>query len=207
MELCGGTHIDSSGKIGSLYISSESSISSGIRRIEAHVGESGFKYISNIKDFLITSSSLLNSPIEKVPNSIQRIQKENDSLKSKLSSFEKKATKSLADKVLSDCESFNDIKIVSYLGKDMTSSQLKSLWDDLKKNESVIAILASNNKESSIIICAAGSQIQNFDCKLFLSKVATNINGKGGGKSNLAQFGCDTINSLDEIVMLIKSQL
>ena len=113
----------------------------------------------------------------------------------------------MADKVLSDCESFNDIKIVSYLGKDMTSSQLKSLWDDLKKNESVIAILASNNKESSIIICAAGSQIQNFDCKLFLSKVATNINGKGGGKSNLAQFGCDMINSLDEIVMLIKSQL
>ena len=207
MELCGGTHIDSSGQIGSLYISSESSISSGIRRIEAHVGESGFKYISNIKDFLITSSSLLNSSIEKVPNSIQRIQKENDSLKLKLSSFEKKATKSLADKVLSDCESFNDIKIVSYLGKDMTSSQLKSLWDDLKKNESVIAILASNNKESSIIICAAGSQIQNFDCKLFLSKIATNINGKGGGKSNLAQFGCDTINSLDEIVMLIKSQL
>ena len=207
MELCGGTHIDSSGQIGSLYISSESSISSGIRRIEAHVGESGFKYISNIKDFLITSSSLLNSSIEKVPNSIQRIQKENDSLKLKLSSFEKKATKSLADKVLSDCESFDDIKIVSYLGKDMTSSQLKSLWDDLKKNESVIAILASNNKESSIIICAAGSQIQNFDCKLFLSKIATNINGKGGGKSNLAQFGCDTINSLDEIVMLIKSQL
>ena len=172
-----------------------------------NLGESGLKYISNIKDFLITSSSLLNSSIEKVPNSIQRIQKENDSLKLKLSSFEKKATKSLADKVLSDCESFNDIKIVSYLGKDMTSSQLKSLWDDLKKNESVIAILASNNKESSIIICAAGSQIQNFDCKLFLSKVATNINGKGGGKSNLAQFGCDTINSLDEIVMLIKSQL
>ena len=207
MELCGGTHINSSGQIGSLYISSESSISSGIRRIEAHVGESGFKYISNIKDFLTTSSSLLNSSIEKVPNSIERIQKENDALRLKVSSFEKKATKSLADQVLSDCESFDDIKIVSYLGKDMTSSQLKNLWDDLKKNKNVIALLASNNRESSIIICAASKGIKNFDCKVFLNEIATNINGKGGGKSNLAQFGCDTINSLDEIVVLIKNQL
>ena len=60
MELCGGTHVETTGQIGSLYVSSESSISSGIRRIEAHVGKSGLNYINDIKDTLILSSNILN---------------------------------------------------------------------------------------------------------------------------------------------------
>ena len=116
MELCGGTHVETTGQIGSLYVSSESSISSGIRRIEAHVGKSGLNYINDIKDTLILSSNILNSPLDKLPAGIRRIQKENDDLKIKLAAYERDATKSLADEVLSNCEIINDIKLVSFLG-------------------------------------------------------------------------------------------
>ena len=68
-------------------------------------------------------------------------------------------------------------------------------------------MLASNNKDSSIIICAANLEKKNFDCRDFLNILSSKINGKGGGKSNLAQFGCDKIDSLDEAIELIKSQL
>ena len=207
MELCGGTHIKSSGEIGSLCISSESSISSGIRRIEAHVGESGMAYMNKIKDSLIASSGILNSSIDKVQDGILRIQKENDSLKSKLSGYERKATQNLAEEVLSNCEVVNDIRIVSYLATNMSSPQLKSLWDDLKKIKKTIGLLGSNNKDGSILICAASSDVENFNCKDFLNIIAPKFNGKGGGKSNLAQFGCDYIHSLEEGLSLIKSQL
>ena len=207
MELCGGTHIESSGQIGSLFISSESSISSGIRRIEARVGDSGLSYIRNIKDILISSSSILNSSTDKLTDSIRRIQKENDALRLELSKYEKEATKNLADQVLSNSEIINNVKVVSYLAQGMSSNDLKSLWDDLKKKKSIIGLLASNNKDSSLMICAASSDIKNFDCKNLLSSIASKINGKGGGKPSLAQFGCDKIDSLDDIVNLIKSQL
>jgi alanyl-tRNA synthetase len=207
MELCGGTHIKSSGEIGSLCISSESSISSGIRRIEAHVGESGMAYMNKIKDSLIASSGILNSSIDKVQDGILRIQKENDSLKSKLSGYERKATQNLAEEVLSNCEVVNDIRIVSYLATNMSSPQLKSLWDDLKKIKETIGLLGSNNKDGSILICATSSDVENFNCKDFLNLIAPKFNGKGGGKSNLAQLGCDYIDSLEEGLSLIKSQL
>ena len=207
MELCGGTHVETTGQIGSLYVSSESSISSGIRRIEAHVGKSGFNYINDIKDTLISSSNILNSPLDKLPAGIRRIQKENDDLKIKLAAYERDATKSLADEVLSNCVIINDIKLVSFLGKEMSSTQLKNLWDDLKNKNRVIGLLGSNNKGSSIIICAASSDIEDFDCKAFLNSIASKINGKGGGKKNLAQFGCDKIESLETTLSLIKNQL
>jgi len=206
-ELCGGTHIENTGQIGSLYVSSESSISSGIRRIEAHVGESGLNYINDIKDILIYSSASLNSQLNKLPESILRLQKENDDLKIKLAGYERDVTKSLAAQVLSSSEVVNNITIVSFLGEDMTSSQLKSLWDDLKKKKNIVALLGSNNTGSSIIICAASPDIKSFDCKAFLNSIASQINGKGGGKSSLAQFGCDKISSLKAATSLIKSQL
>ena len=207
IELCGGIHIERSGQIGSLYIASESSISSGIRRIEAHVSDSGILYIGKIRKALQDSSIILNSSVEKVPDSIKRLQKENDKLRLDLSKFEKEATKNLAKQVLNDGDKMYDITIVSYLGSNMSSSELKNLWDSLKKKKDIIGVLASNNKDSSIIICAANLEKKNFDCRDFLNILSSKINGKGGGKSNLAQFGCDKIDSLDEAIELIKSQL
>lgn len=207
IELCGGIHVSNVGELGLLNISSETSISSGIRRIEAHVGRKALSNINKLKQTLVDSSLLLNSSIDKVTLGIERLQKENDQLKTKLNNYEKKESKSLASEVLSNCETFNGIKIVSYLADEVSSNQLKSLWDDLKTNKKIVSLLGSNNKASSIMICACSSDIKGFDCREAINQISSSLNGKGGGKPNLAQVGCDRIDNLEHGVEFIKSQL
>ena len=208
MELCGGIHVQQTGDLGFLHISSEGAISSGIRRIEAHVVDSGYKHISDLKHSLGDASALLNSSMDQVPASIERIQKENNELKIKLSYIEKGQLEKLAETILDSSEVVSDIRLVSYLGNDMSVNQLKALWDNLKeKRKKIIGLLATNSSKKSIIICAASADIKDFDCRKVIEDISSKFKGKGGGKRNLAQAGCNEIDNLDSGLEIIKNLL
>tara|TARA_B100000959_G_scaffold287590_1_gene374636 strand:- start:115 stop:2742 length:2628 start_codon:yes stop_codon:yes gene_type:complete len=208
MELCGGIHVQHTGDLGFLHISSEGAISSGIRRIEAHVVDSGYKHISDLKHGLGDASVLLNSSLDQVPAAIERIQKENNELKIKLSHIEKGQLEKLAKTILDSSEVISGIRLVSYLGNDMSVNQLKTLWDYLKeKRKKIIGLLATNNSKKSIIICAASADIKEFDCRKIIEDISSKFKGKGGGKRNLAQAGCDEIDNLDSGLEIIKNLL
>ena len=208
MELCGGIHVKNTGELGFLNISSERAISSGIRRIEAHAVDSGYRFISNLKRNLIDSSTLLNSSIENVPETIARIQKENNKLKITLNNIEKKDIQRLAEEILNASQIVNDVRLVSYLGNSMSPNQLKVLWDNLKeKNKKTVGLLASNNSQKSVIICAASLNLEEFDCRKVINDISSKFNGKGGGKKNLSQAGCDKIDNLDSSLDIIKNLL
>ena len=208
MELCGGIHVQQTGDLGFLHISSEGAISSGIRRIEAHVVDSGYKHISDLKHSLGDASALLNSSMDQVPASIERIQKENNQLKIKLSYIEKGQLEKLAETILDSSEVVSGIRLVSYLGNDMSVNQLKALWDNLKeKRKKIIGLLATNSSKKSIVICAASADIKDFDCRKVIEDISSKFKGKGGGKRNLAQAGCNEIDNLDSGLEIIKNLL
>ncbi|MEE2975028.1 MAG: alanine--tRNA ligase [Thermodesulfobacteriota bacterium] len=208
MELCGGIHVNNTGELGFLHISSEGAVSSGIRRIEAHTGDSAYHHIENLKKNLVDSSALLNSSIENIPTSIARIQKENNELKQNLNKIDKKNLNQLAEDIYRNSEIFNDSRIIYFLGENMTANQIKLLWDNVKTNqEEIIGLFISNNENKSIIICASNSKTKSFDCKEAINKISAQFNGKGGGNKNLAQAGCDRVENIDSSVEIIKSLL
>lgn len=208
MELCGGTHVKSSGDLGSITISSENSISSGIRRIEAYTSIPSYNFLLNLRDKLNVSSRLLSASLEKVPDEIERLKKENIELKHKIIEFEKSMSKSLANQLKEDAEIIGGVKVISFLTNDMTANELKSLWDELKEGEiKAIGLLGSNNQSNSILICASTNEVDNFDCKEVMSLISKSYGGKGGGKKNLAQAGCNNISSIDEGLEIIKTRL
>ena len=208
MELCGGTHVKSSGDLGSITISSENSISSGIRRIEAYTSIPSYNFLLNLRDKLNVSSRLLSASLEKVPDEIERLKKENIELKHKIIEFEKSMSKGLANQLKDDAEIIGGVKVISFLTNDMTANELKSLWDELKEGEiKAIGLLGSNNQSNSILICASTNEVDNFDCKEVMSLISKSYGGKGGGKKNLAQAGCNNISSIDEGLEIIKTRL
>ena len=208
MELCGGTHVKSSGDLGSITISSENSISSGIRRIEAYTSIPSYNFLLNLRDKLNVSSRLLSASLEKVPDEIERLKKENIELKHKIIEFEKSMSKGLANQLKEDAEIIGGVKVISFLTNDMTANELKSLWDELKEGEiKAIGLLGSNNQSNSILICASTNEVDNFDCKEVMSLISKSYGGKGGGKKNLAQAGCKNISSIDEGLEIIKTRL
>jgi len=208
MELCGGTHVKSSGDLGSITISSENSISSGIRRIEAYTSIPSYNFLLNLRDKLNVSSRLLSASLEKVPDEIERLKKENIELKHKIIEFEKSMSKGLANQLKEDAEIIGGVKVISFLTNDMTANELKSLWDELKEGEiKAIGLLGSNNQSNSILICASTNEVDNFDCKEVMTLISKSYGGKGGGKKNLAQAGCNNISSIDEGLEIIKTRL
>jgi len=208
MELCGGTHVKSSGDLGSITISSENSISSGIRRIEAYTSIPSYNFLLNLRDKLNVSSSLLSASLEKVPDEIERLKKENIELKHKINEFEKSMSKGLANQLKENAEIIGGVKVIAFLTTDMTANELKSLWDELKEGETkAIGLLGSNNQNNSILVCASTNEVDNFDCKKVINSISQLYNGKGGGKKNLAQAGCSRISSIDEGLKIIKTQL
>ncbi|MBA4728535.1 MAG: alanine--tRNA ligase [Thermodesulfobacteriota bacterium] len=208
MELCGGTHVKSSGDLGSITISSENSISSGIRRIEAYTSIPSYNFLLNLRDKLNVSSRLLSASLEKVPDEIERLKKENIELKHKIIEFEKSMSKGLASQLKEDAVIIEGVKVISFLTNDMTANELKSLWDELKEGEAkAIGLLGSNNQSNSILICASTNEVDNFDCKEVMSLISKSYGGKGGGKKNLAQAGFNNISSIDEGLEIIKTQL
>ena len=209
-ELCGGTHVEKSGDLGLITIASEGAISSGIRRIEAYTSIYAYDYYSNLKTNTYKSSQLLGSSIDNINEEIDRIKKDNKELKIKISEYEKSKSRSVAEDLKNNSYEIKGIKIITHLDSDRTANELKSLWDEIKKGENnIIGLIGSNNYKKSILICASSLKNSNFDCKEALSLISDKVGGRGGGKKNLAQAGCDEIKSsnLDEGIEIIKNLL
>ena len=68
-------------------------------------------------------------------------------------------------------------------------------------------MLASNNSQKSVIICATNLAFEEFDCRKIINDISSKFNGKGGGKKNLSQAGCDKIDNLDSSLDIIKNLL
>ena len=207
-ELCGGTHIQKTGSLGLITVSSESAISSGIRRIEAYTSIDAYDYYLSLKNNIYKSSQLLGSSTNHVPDEIDRIKKENKELKIKINSFEKLKSKDIAKNLNENSILINGIKVITYLSQDTSADELKSLWDEIKKNhENVIGILGSNNGNKSVLICASNMKSSSFDCKKAINLISEEFGGRGGGKKNLAQAGCKSISDLKIAIDVIKNLL
>ena len=207
-ELCGGTHIQKTGSLGLITISSEGAISSGIRRIEAYTSVDAYDYYLSLKNNVYKSSQLLGSSINHVPDEINRIKKENKDLKIKINNFEKLKSRDIAKNLDENSILINGIKVITYLSQETSADELKSLWDEIKKNhDNIIGILGSNNGNKSVLICASNMSGSSFDCKKAINLISEEFGGRGGGNKNLAQAGCKKISDLKIAIEVIRNLL
>ncbi|OVE82033.1 alanine--tRNA ligase [bacterium K02(2017)] len=209
-ELCGGTHLNSTSEIGFFKILSESSIAAGVRRIEAITGPEAIKHsqlqssiVQKLTQQLKTQSNELPDKIESLTNKIKTLEKEVSKYKTQLMQM------GSAD-LLKDSFEINGIKMVIHHTEDAKSVRelAKTLQDKIKSG---VAIITSNaNNKALVVVTVTKDLTKQYPANIILQPLAEMINGRGGGKADMAQAGGTEIAGLkgikDKLVEVMNQQ-
>ncbi len=206
-ELCGGTHCQSTGEIGSFYIFSEGSVASGIRRIEAFTGLEAWKYANADREQLKTISAMLKSSepvraVERLINELKEKQQEIEALKNKL------ITQNI-DEFIKQAREINGVKALALKLEGVDAKSLRTLSDKIKERlHPAVILLASKKDGQGILILSVTKDAQNkYDAGKILKNIAAKIGGKGGGKPDMAQGGCPDGEAIDKTIELFYTEL
>ena len=195
-ELCGGTHVDATGQIGAFKILSDSSVSSGVRRIEAITGEEVEKHL-NEKILLIEDIKLLLKASENnIKEKIKNIQTDYNKLK-----------KGSVNKIV-----FTENEIIGnnpqiYFNNNVDDPRdLKNFSDEIKKKflDGIIVLVSKKNDKISLVVSITNSIQKKYDAVDLLKKIVEFLGGKGGGgRSDLAQGGAPFSKKFDQLKSFI----
>ena len=199
-ELCGGCHVKNTNDISLFKIVSETSVASGVRRIEAITGKAAIEENMKNYDELLTIKDKLrlnnNNIIEKVEELINK----NKSLEKELDKFKKEANKDKLGNIIDEAVDVNGIKCVMARVDGLDMNELRDFSDKIKDKEAkVIVFLVSVKGEKGFMICSADKETvkDGFNCGQFIKKVAQSIGSGGGGRPDMAQAGLKDIAKAD----------
>jgi len=195
-ELCGGTHLDYTGQIGFFKITAETSISSGVRRIEAVAGETGFNTIQENLDHFNQILSHFNQKSDHILDYLSQLDQENKE-KDKLLKKKKEQEKSTAidlSQIIKDAALIANIPTVTLFLDDIDRKQLSALADQVKsKSEGIAVLLTNSDGKSAIIVSLAKALTPKLNAGSIIKDIAQLLNGSGGGRPDFAQAGGDAV--------------
>jgi alanyl-tRNA synthetase len=199
VELCGGTHVARTGDIGMFVITNESSVSSGIRRIEAVVGTKALDLMLELRNQVQVSQVLLNVGAAEVSSKIKDLIAENKSLKKG-----KKPNESLLMDTQESRHSIGDCELVLIRVENQNIQDLRNLVDQHKKDQHKQCVLiVSYQEEKVILVCGVTKDLEtSLQANNIIQEVSQSIGGKGGGRSDFAQ-GAAECNNIDEFLKSI----
>ncbi|MBO1003433.1 alanine--tRNA ligase [Pseudogracilibacillus auburnensis] len=214
IELCGGCHVNSSAEIGLFKIVSESGIGAGVRRIEAVTSKQAFQFMQQKSTILSETAALLKtkeesviSKLESLFSHVKQIEKEKESLQSKLSNQE-------TAELLSKVQTINGIQVLSEQVSVKDMDQLRKMMDYLKqKLPSSVILLAAENNEKVLLLAGVSKDLiaKNLHAGKLISNAAKKCGGGGGGRPDLAQAGgkdrSKITEALETVYAYIDSQL
>jgi alanyl-tRNA synthetase len=198
-ELCGGTHTAKTGDIGLFKIVSESSIASGVRRIEALTGEGALEYVQRTSRLLENTAHLvkekpdaLASKIKKMLGDLKTLEKEIDHLKAKMASESAEAKGEAI-------QTINDTKVLIQKVTVDNPAALRDLADRLKeKIKSGIVVLGSVHGPKAFLIVGVTKDLTDrFHAGKVINPIAAAVGGSGGGRPDMAQAGGTQPENLD----------
>jgi alanyl-tRNA synthetase len=200
-ELCGGTHVASTGQIGLLLITGEASVGAGLRRIEAVTGEAATELVAERLEALRSTAQLLGEREEAVP---QRV----EGLLARLREAEKAAKAPRAGTArldaaaaLHNAQQAGKTKVIIDTYADADAAALRSLADDLRgMTGRFVAVVggATDGKPSILVAASRDLAAEGFDAGAIVREAAPIIGGGGGGRPDLAQAGGRDPAHLDE---------
>ena len=199
VELCGGTHVKRTGDIGLFVITNQSSVASGIRRIEAIGGLKSIEHINKIRDINNSLQNTLNVSAEDIQEKVNSLIEENKKLKK--NSGDKSSKTSV---LLSDTYDFKDWKLIIEQVELENTKDLRYLVDEKKNtNEKVCIVIFTEANNKIAIVCGVTNNLtDSLSAKEIISTLSNQIGGKGGGRPDFAQ-GAGETKSIKDFVTSI----
>jgi alanyl-tRNA synthetase len=190
-ELCGGTHINTTGDIGLLKIITETGVAAGVRRIEAITGLHSLEYIENIDNNLKYCSTLLKTTPNKIKNRLSQLLNQVHNLEKELSELKSKLASNQGSDLVNEAVEIGNIKVLAKCISNTDVKNLRVTLDQLKqKLKSAVIILATvKNYKISLVAGVTKEQTKIWKAGELVNHVAKQVGGKGGGRPDMAQAG------------------
>lgn len=206
IELCGGTHVKSTGRIGFFKIMSESSIASGIRRIEAVTGERAENSVDAMEDMHVYIRDLMNN-VPDVAQAIRKVIEDNASLKKQVEDFMHEQALRIRDRLVENAEQVGDVKIFRYTGKENPETiraimpYFKGKFADIKFV--FVSGTVYEGKPYLMLLLSIPMVDAGYNASKILKDAAKYIQGGGGGQAFMATAGGKYPNGLDEAMDVV----
>ena len=205
-ELCGGTHLDNTAKVGMFVITSEGSVASGVRRIEAITGREVIsKYIAmsgmlnRVADRLKTRPVELMTKIESNLSEIHELRQNIDKLKDQLMSGQ-------AERLLYGAKDIKGLKIITITNGPVNADDIRKLGDQLKERfPNIVAVLAATgeDKATMLAVCGRNAIERGIRAGDLIRSITKLCDGSGGGKPDSAMGGCKNVLKLDDAMAAV----
>ncbi|HCB00916.1 MAG TPA: alanine--tRNA ligase [Anaerolineae bacterium] len=199
-ELCGGTHLDRTSDVGSFIITSEGSVASNVRRIEAVTGRAAYDLINKRFKLLKNTASTLKSSLEEIPVKVESLQDEVSELKKELANLRNQQAMSAFSNQLSAVQVVKDVNVLGMEVADANVDTLRMLADKFREKypKNGLAVLATG----STLIAVVTEDLVKRGIKA--GDLLTGISAKGGGRPNLAQGSLPSGNVKEALSRLSK---
>ncbi len=201
IELCGGTHLDNTAKVGSFRIESESSVASGVRRIEAITGKKFLKSMEINRQRLYAAANVLKVKPSELQDKIHNTVEELKALKRTIDQYKAKEAAGAVDQMLSGAETVGCVKVLTMKIPGADAAKLRQMGDVLRdKDASVAAVLASENDGKVTFLAVCGKEAVKAGVKAgdLVKNVCCCCGGNGGGKPDSAMGGGKDPSKMDQ---------
>jgi len=206
-ELCGGTHVRSTGEIGIFLITSESSIGTGLHRIEAVTGRKAESLIESRLTALQSVAKEIEGSLDEVPNKVKTLISELEVERKRVLSLERELSRRIAEDLPGQAEQVSGVTVLAAKVPALTMPTLRETGDILRDRlKSAIVVLATvyNGKPNFLAMVTPDLIAKGFHAGDIINQVAKFTGGGGGGKAAMAQAGGKDAAKIDEALKLVR---
>jgi alanyl-tRNA synthetase len=203
MELCGGTHVSTTGEIGLIKIASETAIAAGTRRIEAVAGQAAYDFVAFRDAALAAVGAQLSAGPQDVAKKLEILLAHKAELERKLKGFEQKASAGLADELAAKAVVRDGLRHASAVVPADSPEALRSLGAQVlaKLGEGVVTLGAAFGEKATVVaFCSPGAIKAGIQAGKLVGELSAKLGGKGGGKPDFAMGGGREVAKLPEIL-------
>ena len=206
IELCGGTHLDNTAKVGPFRIESEGSVASGVRRIEAITGKACLAEMELSRQRVYDACAILKTKPSELAAKLESQVEEIKNLKKSIESFKARETAGEVDRFLFGARNVGGLHVLTVTVPDADAGKLRQMGDTLRdKDSNVVAVLSSVNGEkvTFLAVCGKDAVAKGVKAGDLVKLVCTACGGSGGGKPDSAMGGGKDATKVDNALALV----
>lgn len=209
IELCGGTHVDNTAKLGLFKIISEGSVAAGVRRIEAVTGYGVLLHYDILHDMLIKAAQAFKlNNIEDIARRAEQAVTELKTKDKEIEALNSKIASSQVDNIISSAKSIGNVKVITAVLENSGADTLRQISDKIRdKSADYISVLAGINDGKATLACSCGKDAVKSGAHAgnIVRETAKLAGGSGGGKPDYAMAGAKDISKIDDALSQVES--
>ena len=201
-ELCGGTHVERSSQVGTVVVTSDSSVGSGNRRIEALTGIEGFAYLAKERDLVLQLTDVLKARPDDLPARVEDLVARLRSTEKELERLRTAELQGAAGDIAAGAADVGGIALVTHRAEGIGGGDVRSLALDVRgrlgeRPGVVVVVGTAGDRPSVVVALTPAAQDRGLAANALIGVIGERIGGKGGGKPDVAQGGGTDLGGVD----------